>query len=61
MFRYLSYIVSFLFYQVSNLNEQVAYKRGWPGHKKKATGIKYCQNGRLAKAKVTICVLDTCS
>ena len=31
---------------------------GWPG-KKIATGINYCQNGRLAKAKVITCVLHT--
>ena len=35
------------------LNEQVAYKRGGRA-KKMATGINYCKNGRLAKAKVTI-------
>ena len=35
------------------LNEQVAYKRGVAGPKKMATGINYCQNGRLAKAWVT--------
>ena len=39
------------------LNEQVAYKGGWPGQKKKATGINYCQNGRLAKAKVTLVII----
>ena len=37
-----------------DLNEQVAYKRGVAGQKKMATGINYCQNGRLAKAKVTL-------
>ena len=36
------------------LNEQVVYKRGVAGAKKMATGINYCQNGRLAKAKVTL-------
>ena len=41
------------------LNEQVAYKRGVGGPKKMVTGINYCQNGRLAKALVTTCVLDT--
>ena len=34
----------------SCLNEQVAYKRAVAGPKKIATGINYCQNGRLAKA-----------
>ena len=29
------------------------YKRGWPGQKM-ATAINYCQNGLLAKAKVTL-------
>ena len=38
----------------STLNEQVAYKRGVAGPKKMATGINYCQNGRLAKAKITL-------
>ena len=38
----------------SILNEQVAYKRGVAGPKKMATGINYCQNGRLAKVKVTL-------
>ena len=36
------------------LNEQVVYKRGVAGPKKMATGINYCQNGLLAKAKVTL-------
>ena len=36
------------------LNGQVAYKRGVAGPNKMATGINYCQNGRLAKAKVTL-------
>ena len=40
----------------NSLNEQVTYKRGWLGQKKTATGINYCQHGRLAKAKVTTCV-----
>ena len=39
------------------LNEQVAYKR-WPGHKND-DGNNYFQHGRLAKAEVTTCVLDT--
>ena len=39
---------------LSLLNEQVAYKRGVAGPKKMAIGINYCQNGRLAKAKVTL-------
>ena len=30
------------------------YKRGVAGPKKMATGINYCQNGRLAWAKVTL-------
>ena len=34
------------------LNEQVAYIMAGP--KKMVTGINYCQNGRLAKAKVTL-------
>ena len=38
------------------LNEQVAYKRGVARQKKIATGINYCQNGRLAKAKVTLVI-----
>ena len=42
-----------ILYVGRNLNEQVAYKRGVSGPKKMATGINYCQNGRLAKAKVT--------
>ena len=40
--------------RMAALNEQVAYKRGVAGPKKMATGINYCQNGRLAKAKVTL-------
>ena len=36
------------------LNEQVAYKRGVAGPKRTTTEINYCQNGRLAKAKVTL-------
>ena len=31
------------------LNEQVTYKRGVAGTKIMATGINYCQNGRLAR------------
>ena len=30
--------------------------KGMAGPKKMATGINYCQNGRLAKAKVTLVV-----
>ena len=30
------------------------YKRGVAGPKKMATGINYCQNGCLARAKVTL-------
>ena len=41
------------------VNEQVVYKREVARPKKTATGINYCQNGRLATAKVTTCVLDT--
>ena len=36
-----------------SLNEQVEYKRGVAGPQKMAAGINYCQNDRLAKAKVT--------
>ena len=36
------------------LNEQAPYKRGVAGPKNPVTGINYCQNGRLAKAKVTL-------
>ena len=43
-----------LLLSTAHLNEQFAYKRGVAGPKKKATGINYCQNGRLAKAKVTL-------
>ena len=41
-------------HNIRMLNEQVAYKRGVAGPKKMAAGINYCQNGRLAKAKVTL-------
>ena len=44
---------------IAPLNEQVAYKMAVVGPKKTATRINYCQHGRLAKAKVTTCVLDT--
>ena len=42
------------------LNEQVAYKRGVAGPKKMATGINYCQNGRLAKAMFWTQALSHC-
>ena len=38
---------------IVTLNEQFAYKGGCRA-KKMAIGINYCQNGRLAKAKVTV-------
>ena len=36
------------------LNEQVAYKRGVAGPKKMATGINYCQNGRLQRLRLLL-------
>ena len=39
---------------IKKLNGQVVYKRGVAVLKKMVTVINYCQNGLLAKAKVTL-------
>ena len=43
---------------VLNFKQVGHLKRGVAGPKIMATGINYCQNGHLAKANVTTCVLD---
>ena len=51
---FVHFFSSKIIFNKSVLSEQVAYKRGVARPKKMATGINYCQNGCLAKAKVTL-------